>query len=138
MKKTFSKFTEAELAYRDLDDLTAEDVIEDIFQTSLNLATRRKDGEADFDELQNGINRIRSFVFTEKYHLEKAISRATKAAYLATPLKYDAKYFKLFDASFYMKDWIIEQPFNTRLNKLKKSDHESFLYWYKIYEMSKS
>ena len=36
------------------------------------------------------------------------------------------------------KDWIIEQPFNTRLNKLKKSNTEAFFYWYKIYELENS
>jgi len=33
--------------------------------------------------------------------------------------------------------WIIEQPFNTKLNKLKKSNPEAFFYWYKIYLLQK-
>jgi len=137
MKETFSKFTDAELAYRDRDGLTAEDVMEDIFQTSLSIATRGKDGKADFEELQNGIQRIKSFIFSENYHLEKAITHATKAAYLATILKQDADALDRFDTSIDMKDWAVEQPFNTRVNKLKKSNPEAFFYWYRIYELSK-
>jgi len=138
VKETFNKFAVAELAYRDQDGLKPEDVIEDIYQTSLSIATRGKDGEADFDELLSGIQRIKSFIFSENYHLEKAITHATKAAYLATILKLDADSFERFDSSVNMKDWLIEQPFNTRVNKLKKSNPEAFFYWYKMYEMSKN
>jgi len=135
MKETFSKFADAELAYRDRDGSTAEDVMEDIFQTSLSIATRGKDGEADFEELQNGIQRIKNFIFSENYHLEKAITHAAKAAYLATILKQDTNAIERFDPSIDMKNWVVEQPFNTRVNKLKKSNPEAFFYWYKIYEL---
>jgi hypothetical protein len=37
-----------------------------------------------------------------------------------------------------MVEWIIEQPFNTKLNKLKKSNAEAFFYWYKIYLLLKT
>ncbi len=36
-----------------------------------------------------------------------------------------------------MKDWIIDKPVNTKLNKLKKSNPEAFFYWYKIYQLRK-
>lgn len=137
MKKTFGTFAVSELAYRKQDGVTAEDVMEDIFQTSLSIATRGKDGKANFEELQNGIQRIRSFIFSENYHLEKAITHATKAAYLATILKYDTASIERFTPSINMQEWIIEQPFNTSVNKLKKSNPEAFFYWYKMYELSK-
>jgi len=34
-----------------------------------------------------------------------------------------------------MKDWIIGEPMNVKLNRLKKSNPEAFYYWYKIYEL---
>ena len=34
-----------------------------------------------------------------------------------------------------MKDWLIAQPINTKLNRLKRSNPEAFFYWYKIYEL---
>jgi predicted nucleotidyltransferase component of viral defense system len=136
VKETFHKFAVAELAYRDQDGLKPEDVIEDIYQTSLSLSTRGKDGKADFDELQSGIRRIKSFIFSENYHLEKAITHATKAAYIATLLRKDSDSIERFDSDTNMKDWVIKEPINTRVNKLKKSDPEAFFYWYKIFELS--
>ncbi len=35
-----------------------------------------------------------------------------------------------------LKDWLISEPMNNKLNKLKKSSPEAFFYWYKIYELS--
>lgn len=137
VRKTFNKFAVAELAYRDKSELKSEDILNDIYQTSLSICTRGKDGEANFEELQNGITRIRSFVFSEKYHLEKAISHASKAAYMANLLKQQATVIESFDPAIDMNDWVIKQPMNTRVNKLKKSDPEAFFYWYKIYELNK-
>ncbi|MEX2409980.1 MAG: nucleotidyl transferase AbiEii/AbiGii toxin family protein [Candidatus Paceibacterota bacterium] len=138
VKDTFHKFAVAELSYRNTDGLTAEDVLEDIFQTSLSIATIGKSGGANIVELQQGIKRVRSFIHSEKYQLKKAIIHAAKAAYLATILKHDADTLERFKPGINMEDWIIEQPFNTRVNKLKKSDPEAFFYWYKMYKMSKS
>jgi len=138
VKDTFQKFSVAELTYRETDGLTSRDVLEDTFQTSLSIATRGKGGKANFEELQQGIKRVRSFIHSENYQLKKAITHATKAAYLATLLEYDADTIERFDSSTNMNNWIIKQPFNTRVNKLKKSNPEAFFYWYKMYEMSKS
>ncbi len=136
IRKTFQKIAYAELAYRQQDSLTADDVLDDIFQTSLSLATRGYTGNASYDELQTGIQRIKAFIFSENYHIEKAITDASKAAYLATLIKREATIIEKFSNPSRMKDWVIEQPMSTKLNKLKKSNPEAFFYWYRIFEIS--
>jgi len=138
VKETFQKIAATELVYRDLHENDLDAVLEDIYQTSISICTRGMDGKADFDSLQDGIRRVTGYIFSENYYVEKAISHATKAAYLATLLRQDADTIERFDPSVNMKDWMIKQPFNTRVNKLKKSNPEAFYYWYKMYEMSKS
>ena len=135
IKTTFNKFAQTELAYRDTDQ-TPDDVLNDIYQTALSIVTRGTDGNGDFEELQKGIQRIANMIFSEKYHIEKAIIHASKAAYLAILIKHDAALFDKFDNLLQLKDWTIGKPFNTKLNKLKKSNPEAFFYWYKIYELS--
>jgi len=105
------------LTYSDTAGLREEDVLEDIFETSLCIAIRR-------------------YIFSESYHLEKAITDASKAAYLSTLIKYNAKNVSKFKDPLELKDWLIEEPMNTKLNKFKKSNPEAFFYWYKIYELS--
>ncbi len=89
IKATFYRFAATELIYRNTDGLKEDDVLEDIYQTSLCIASRGTDGKGDFKQLQLGIRRIGSFIFSESYHIEKAIIHASKAAYLSTLIKYD-------------------------------------------------
>ena len=69
IKSTFKTFALTELSYRELDKLTEQDVIEDIYQTALCVVTRGADGKGNFNELQNGIQRVSRFVFSEIYHI---------------------------------------------------------------------
>jgi hypothetical protein len=135
IKTTFKKFAKTELSYREMDTLSDKDVLEDIYQTSLCIATRGADGKGDFEQLQLGIQRVKGFIFSENYQIEKAIAHASKAAYIATLIKHDAQTIEKFSNPLQMKDWVISEPMNTKLNKLKKSNPEAFFYWYKIHEL---
>jgi predicted nucleotidyltransferase component of viral defense system len=134
IKATFYRFAATELIYKNTDELTAEDVLEDIYQSSLCIVSRGTDGKGDFEQLQLGIRRISSFIFSENYHIEKAIIHASKAAYIATLIRLNAETIEKFNNPLGMKDWIIKEPLNNKLNKLKKSNPEAFFYWYKIFE----
>ncbi|NOX17948.1 MAG: nucleotidyl transferase AbiEii/AbiGii toxin family protein, partial [Chlorobi bacterium] len=88
IKTTFLKFAKTELTYRNK-NISEQDVIEDIYQTALTVASKGMDGEGDFKQLQLGVQRIKSFIFSESYNIEKAIVHASKTAYLAMLIKYD-------------------------------------------------
>jgi hypothetical protein len=135
IKTTFKEFALTELAYHKKNALSEQDVLEDIFQTALCIVTRGKDGKGDFAQLQLGIQRAARFIFSESYHLEKAITHASKTAYMATLIKHDAQSIEKYNNLVQMKDWVIGEPFNTKLNKLKKSNPVAFYYWFKIYEL---
>ncbi|MCK4663772.1 MAG: hypothetical protein KAT68_12950 [Bacteroidales bacterium] len=93
------------------------------------------DGKGNFDELQLGIQRIRAYIFSESYHIEKAIAQASKIAYLVTLLENITTKIEKYNNPLQMKDWQINEPLNNKLNKLKKSNPEVFFYWFKIYEL---
>lgn len=135
IRNTFMAFARTELLYRGLDNLTEHDVLDDIYQTALCIVTRGADGNGNFDELKRGIQRITRFVFSESYHLEKAITHASKTAYLAVLIKYGEDKIEKFTDPLQMEDWIIHEPMFTKLNKLKKSKPEAFFYWYKIFTL---
>lgn len=137
VSKVFTKFAQTELAYRGLKELNKDDVLNDIFQTALVMATRGKSGIGDYNELQKGVQNIKNFIYSENFHIERAMVPASKAAYIATMLQTDTSKIAHFNNPMEVKDWIIEQPFETRLNKLKKTNPEAFFYWYKISELKK-
>ena len=131
---TFYRFAQTEITYLNTDQ-TTEDVLNDIYQTALCIVTRGLDGKGNFIELQKGIQRIRNLIFSENYHIEKAVTHAAKAAYMVTLIRNKKTTIDKFDNLQQLKDWTIDRPLNPKLNKLKKSNPESFFYWYKIYEI---
>jgi predicted nucleotidyltransferase component of viral defense system len=135
-KTTFKKFAQTELSYRELNNLTEQDVLDDIYQTAICIVSRGNDGKGIYDELAFGITRIRSFIFSESYYLEKAIIHASKAAYIATLLKQEEGKIEKYENPLQMRDWFLTQPFNNKLNKLKKSNPEAFFYLFKINELT--
>ena len=134
----FEQFAKTELAYRELNDTSPEDVLEDIVQTGIVISTRGKSGIGNFDELQKGIQNIRNYIFSESFHIERAIIPAAKAAYLTAIIRTKEKEIKRYSNPLEIAQWIIEEPFDTRLNKLKKSNPEAFFYWYQTFELTKT
>lgn len=137
IKTTFYRFAKTEIAYRNSEKITEKEVLEDIYQTTLCIVTRGTEGKGNFEELQNGIQRVGSFIFSESYHIEKAIAHASKVAYLSALIQHNAKTIDKFGNPLQLKAWQIGEPLNNKLNKLKKSNPEAFFYWYKIYELNK-
>ncbi|MCD4732166.1 MAG: nucleotidyl transferase AbiEii/AbiGii toxin family protein [Bacteroidales bacterium] len=135
VNETFKVFSKTELVYREKDDLNYDDVLEDIIQTSLCIVSRGVAGTGDFTELQAGIQRVSRFIFSEPFHLEIAITLASKAAYIAIAIRYNKDEIEKFSNPIQMKEWTIVDPLWPRLNRLKKSNPEAFFYWFKIHAL---
>ena len=135
VSSVFQSFAKAEIAYRN-DQYTYLEVLDDIVDNALEICLRGNHGKADYEVLLRGINRIKGFIFSESFHLEKAITCAAKAAYIATLIKFKKTEIKRYDTKYIpeMKDWQISN-LNTKLNKLKKTDTEAFFYLYQISEI---
>ena len=136
VSEVFRTVATLELKYRKLPG-DPQVVLEDIWETSLHIATRGKEGRGDFAELQKGIKNIRTFIFSESFHLEAAMLPAAKAAYLSALLQKNGREVKRFSDPRKMADWQIEQPFSTKLNKFKKTNPQVFFYWYEAGEVLK-
>jgi hypothetical protein len=136
VSEVFAAFAEIELLYRE-NQSNIEEVLNDIIETALSVCLRQIQGKADFDILTKGIIQVKPFIFSEPFHLEKAITHAAKAVYIASVIKYNIQHFSRFSKSIDMKDWVITEPMNTKLNKMKKTDPEAFFYLYLVSEMEK-
>ena len=132
--KTFQKFATVELQYRNLDPENIAQVLDDIYQTSLCMCLRGQVEPDTFKLLQAGIKRIQSFIHSEKYNIDSAITNASKAAYLSALIANGMKTVAHFNPQNIeqLRDAVINEPLNTKLNKLKKSNIEAFFYWNEI------
>ena len=88
--------------------------------------------------MHTGIKNIVNFIISESFHIEKAITFAAEAAYISYLISTDAKEIHKFTTPDNIKDYIIKQPFNTKLNKFKKSNPEAFYYWYQAIKLINS
>jgi len=130
--KTFSVFAQTEINYRKC-STNIIGVLDDIYETALHICSKGIEGIGNYNALMKGINSVKRFIFSESYHMDRAITDASKAAYIATILKYGVDKFDKFKHRDQIKELIISRNFSITLGKLKKGNPEAFFYWYQIY-----
>lgn len=138
--ETFRKFAVIELAYRNLNPNDIQQVLDDIFQTSLCVCLQGQIDNENFKLLQDGIKRIQSFIHNERYILDTAIVNASKVAYLSILIANNLTKIEHFDKNDIseLQNVTIENLLPTKLNKLKKNNIEAFFYWWKVSEIKKN
>ncbi len=127
VSRVFIDIAQIELSYRELRN-ELQLVFDDIFENCLSICLRSSFGNANFDILQKGIIQADSYIFSERYHLEKAITHAARTAFMAALIEFRQP-IQFFQPSTDMSSWSIDAPFQA-LNKIKKTNPEAFFYWY--------
>lgn len=132
--ETFRKFATVELQYRNLDPENIAQVLDDIYKTSLCICLKGQVEPDTFKLLQTGTKRIQSFIHSEKYNIDSAITNASKSAYLSVLIANRINVAIHFDPQNIelLREAVINEPLPTKLNKLKKSNIEAFFYWNEI------
>ncbi|MDF1549374.1 MAG: nucleotidyl transferase AbiEii/AbiGii toxin family protein [Bacteroidales bacterium] len=130
IKDAFETIAINELKYREMEHLQPVDILKDIIQTSFCISTRGISGDCRFADIQHGIKRISSFIYSNRYVIEDAILSASKAAYLAALLNNPDQTIVRFSTSPSFSELSITNPTYNKLNKLKKGIPEAFWNWY--------
>ena len=136
--QAFRKIAAVELSYRSL-GTDAGLVFNDIRQTALCISTRGKAGEGDFNLMQDGIIRVKSFMYKQRYLIDNAIIDAARAAYLATLIEKGVTQVEPYPENPNdIKDLVIRPSLTNKLNKLKSKLPEAYYYWAKTSELLES
>ncbi len=136
VSRTFKQMAQEELIYRERDDeLSYEDVLDDIFETSRILSERGRIEKDVFDQLQLGVNRIKDYIFSRNYIVESAINSASKAAYLSLLIKHEIADVERFDPKVDLRELVIEHPEFKKFKTIMKFDPEAYFYWHKSIEI---
>ena len=135
VSSVFQSFAKTEIAYRD-NRCTVLDVLNDVIDNALEICLRGNYGKSNYEVLLRGISRVKGFIFSETFHLEKAITYAAKTTYIAALIKFGKTEIKRYDEK-YLPEMTNSQitNLNTKLNKLKKTDTEAFFYLYQVSKM---
>lgn len=133
--QAFHKIAAVELSYRSLGK-DIGDVFNDIRQTALCISTRGKTGEGDFALIQDGIIRVKPFIYQQRYLIDHAIVDAARAAYLATLIEKGIVRTEPYSQnSTVVKDMSIRPSLTNKLNRLRTSLPEAYYYWVKTSEL---
>ncbi|WP_142828600.1 nucleotidyl transferase AbiEii/AbiGii toxin family protein [Planococcus soli] len=146
VERTFSQFAEQELRYRNKTELSIENVLEDIFNTSLIICAQGSVCKKEYAQLQDGVNRIKDFIFSKSYLMRDAVVSASKAAYLAQLILKEKSTVERFNNKD-MSSWKVDIPVSVRqsedniwrpknINNVKKSSPEAYFYIYKALELN--
>lgn len=132
--ETFKKFAAVELGYRHLDPSDIKSVLDDIYNTAVCICLRGLQNSEEYQLLQGGINRIKSFIYSERYDINSAIVNASKAAYLSKLIEKGITKVVHYNPENVMSlaDVTLSTPLPTKFNKFKKNNIEAFFYWSEI------
>lgn len=125
----FRRIGATELKYRNIDpDVNL--ILNDIRETSLCLSTYGKEGNGNYEALVDGVSRIHSFTYMERYPLEAAIVDASKAAFLATMIEKGFYDYRKYDPALPgLADMRLDDTVPVRLNRLRRNIPEAYYYW---------
>lgn len=132
VKTAYDRIVPVEMSYRNLPAAPSL-ALDDAIATAKCLATRGKSGNGDFEALQNGINRLKSFMYLGKYYIEQASTDAAKAAYLAAVIKHNLPAFEKYDNSKPLLK--TEKKLPAIISKTLMIMPEAYFYWVKYAEI---
>ncbi len=135
VKNVFERITAVESYYRE-NDFTPEAVLNDGQTTALSICLRKAvDDTCRYDILSNGAKQLNGYIFAERFSNEKAIPHAAKVAYLIELVKHGCTDKQTYNPQVIMRDWQVSQPFDPRINRIKKSSPEAFFYLYQMAQL---
>lgn len=129
VRNSFQLTAKKELEYRNLEYLTPQDVLWDIFNTSIVVGVR-KGASNEYTELVQGIKKLSGYIYSGFFSLDSGIVCASKIAYLSSLLLQKLNQFIHFQNTIEISDYQIINPSYQKINKLKKTNPEAFYYFY--------
>ena len=132
-KLSFEKTARKEIAYRARANLTIEDILNDIINTSLMIGSLGKffDTQEEYKHIKIGLAQLKSYIYQGSFRTDEAVLASAKAAYLAamTLTGYEGKIQRWQDGDNILKYMIkpIEYQF---LNKRRNIPGGPLFYWY--------
>ena len=131
---SFLKVSNVELGYRGLEGQITK-YFDDVRESALCLSTRGQIGDGRFEEFQDGITRIKNFMYQRNYYIEQAAVDAAKVAYLATCFQNGITDIRKFNRETDLHVMEIFSKMPSPLQRFRKSSPEAFYYWAKTFEM---
>ncbi len=134
-RRALENIVSRQLVYRNLSELTAEDVLKDAFNSACTIGMRGATAGDEYAELLEGSKKLAAFVYSGYSSLDTAILCAAKAAYLAALLLKGEFSIERFEPGQDLAFWMVTNLAYNKLNKVKKTSPEAFFYYCRALEL---
>ena len=130
VRKTYAEIVPIELGYRNLDQLTEADVLNDTYQCAMNICLHGALDRTEYGYFTDGARRVNSFIIPESYNADVAIRDAAKVAYLVRLIQTGANEVRHYcpEIDTELAAALIEDQALNKLNRIKKISLEAFFY----------
>lgn len=132
-RQSFETTSKKEITYRVELNLTVEDILNDIIDTSLMIASLGKsfDPKGDYPHIATGINQLKSYIYNGTFRSDEAVLASSKAAYLAAIVltRYDGEIHRWREGND-IKQYFIAPVDYQFLNKRRNIPGGPLFYWY--------
>jgi hypothetical protein len=134
-KQSFDRTSQKEIAYRSAQEITQENVLNDIINTSLMIASLGKffDSGKHYPHILTGLTQLKSYIYNGSFRNDEAILASSKAAYLASMILvgYNGEILRWKERDDIQKYFVkpIEYQF---LNKRRNIPGGPLFYWYQV------
>ena len=138
--KTYNEIVPIELGYRNMDDLSKDDVLNDTYNCAMNICTRGALSQIEYKYYSEGARRVNNFIIPEHYNTDIAIRDAAKVAYLIRLIQSGGSQVKHYEPEMNteLSEKLIQDISLNKLNRIKKINIEAFFYLLEIEKMEES
>lgn len=138
VRKTYNQLAPIELGYRKLDQLTVADVLEDSYNSAMNICHRGTLDRTEYGYYVEGARSVDKFIIPENYNADIAIRDAAKVAYLVRLIQTGNNQVKHYkpEMNEELAETLIQNLQLNKLNRIKKISLEAFFYLLEIEKMA--
>ena len=138
VRKTYNQLAPIELGYRKLDQLTVADVLEDSYNSAMNICHRGTLDRTEYGYYVEGARSVDKFIIPENYNADIAIRDAAKVAYLVRLIQTGNNQVKHYkpEMNEELAGTLIQNLQLNKLNRIKKISLEAFFYLLEIEKMA--
>jgi hypothetical protein len=131
VKEKFVNCALQNIKFRGLKDIRPDDVLRDLIETSIIIFMNGKLDTTKFKNLQDGISRLRGYIYKEKYNYNKALRDSGKAAHMALSLLLEEVTHERFVAQVELYE-DLDPKYLKRMKVLFKLDKEAYFHWGRV------
>lgn len=132
IRESFIAIANRELKYRNLYEVTYDDVLDDIEDFCKDIILLKQE---HIEKINSGMKSLKNFILERKFLIDvEVLTVASKVLYLISLIRYEKNTIEKYTENVVIPEVIVPLEYKKRLNKIKKYNNEAYYYILKSFE----